>query len=105
MTADPKTPSEFLFERFLAHHQLPFEPVPETDSPRPDYAVGGGTPWGPILFEVNELTQDDNFKQDQFAGSSRTVGDHIRRKISKSRKQIQFGALLGVPSVLLIYNA
>jgi len=32
------------------------------------------------------------------------VGRHIRRRIRKSTKQIQFGADQGVPSILLIYN-
>ena len=35
---------------------------------------------------------------------SRTLGDHIRRRIEGSKKQIQYGAKQGVPSVLLIYN-
>jgi hypothetical protein len=36
--------------------------------------------------------------------SSRTLGDHIRRRIESSKKQIQFGAKQGIPSILLIYN-
>jgi hypothetical protein len=35
---------------------------------------------------------------------SRTVGDHVRRRIERSNKQMQYGAKQGVPSVLLIYN-
>ncbi|MBK9595004.1 MAG: hypothetical protein IPO57_06475 [Rhodocyclales bacterium] len=36
--------------------------------------------------------------------SSRTVGAHIRQKILDSRKQVQVGAKLGAPSILLVYN-
>ena len=36
--------------------------------------------------------------------SSRTLGDHVRRRIEHSKKQIQFGATQRIPSVLLIYN-
>jgi hypothetical protein len=35
---------------------------------------------------------------------SRTLGDHVRRTIAKKRKQIQYGAKQGIPSVLLIHN-
>jgi hypothetical protein len=35
---------------------------------------------------------------------SRILGDHVRRRIESSKKQIQFGAKQGIPSVLLIYN-
>ena len=35
---------------------------------------------------------------------SRILGDHVRRRIESSKKQIQFGAKPGIPSVLLIYN-
>jgi hypothetical protein len=105
MATAPKTTSETLLEQFLTDHLLPFERIPVADSPRPDYAVGDGTPWGPIIFEVKELTEDDNFGQGDCKLSSRTVGDHIRSKINESRRQIQFGAEQGIPSVLLIYNA
>ena len=89
---DPKTSSETLFEQFLTDHELPFETVPVAVLPRPDYTVGGGTPWGPILFEVKELTEDEDFGRGQFSVSKRKVGEHIRRKISESKKQIQYGA-------------
>src|SRR5450432_1308394 len=97
------TRSEIQFEEFLSTNGVPFQRVQVADSPRPDYAVGDGTSWGPILFEVKELTEDDDFGQGQ--SSSRTVGTHIRSKISKSRRQVQFGATRDIPSILLIYNA
>lgn len=37
--------------------------------------------------------------------NSRTLGDHVRRRIESSKKQIQFGAKQKIPSVLLIYNS
>ena len=36
--------------------------------------------------------------------SSRTLGEHVRRRIESSKKQVQFGARHGFPSILLIYN-
>jgi hypothetical protein len=32
------------------------------------------------------------------------MGEHVRRRIESSKKQIQYGAKQGIPSVLLIYN-
>lgn len=32
------------------------------------------------------------------------MGEHVRRRIESSKKQVQYGAKLGIPSVLLIYN-
>ena len=57
-----------------------------------------------IVFEVKELAEDSNFEVGQFTVSSRTVGNHIRKKIQKARKQIQASAKRGIPSILLIYN-
>ena len=105
MARDRKTKSEALFEQFLSDHRLQFVSIPEAESPRPDYAIGGGTSWGPIFFEVKELKEDADYKQDPLGLSKRKPGEHIRRKISESRKQIQYGAMQGIPSVLLIYNA
>jgi hypothetical protein len=102
---EPKTQSEAIFEKILTAHGLPFERVPAAKGPRPDYEVGAGTEWGPIFFEVKEITADDNFGEGEFGLSSRTVGEHIRRKITNAKKQIQYGAKRGKPSILLIYNA
>jgi hypothetical protein len=97
-----KTKSEEVFEDFLSRHQLPFEPIPAAGSPRPDYLVTSGTV--KIIFEVKELTADENFTTEQFKVSSRIVGDHVRSKIAEAKKQIQWGTAQGIPSVLLIYN-
>jgi hypothetical protein len=103
-----KTKSESLFEGFLAANNLPFEKIEEDTAPRPDYrvSVGGNA----IIFELKELAEDEHFgivkdsSYPHIKSSSRTLGDHIRRRIESSKKQIQFGAKQGIPSVLLIYN-
>ena len=103
-----KTKSESLFEGFLATNNLPFEKIAEDTTPRPDYRVSIGS--SGIIFELKELSEDENFGvvrdsvYPHIKSSSRTLGEHIRRRIESSKKQIQFGAKQGVPSILLIYN-
>jgi hypothetical protein len=64
-----------------------------------------------LIFELKELEKDDNFDvikdpaRPYIKSSSRTLGDHVRRRIDGSRKQIQYGAKQGIPSILLIYNS
>lgn len=95
-SAPMKTKSESLFEEFLATNNLSFEKIDVDTTPRPDYRITVGC--GEIIFELKELAEDGNFgviKDPNFPhikSSSRTVGDHIRRRIESSRKQIQFGA-------------
>lgn len=114
-----KTKSETLFESFLAANNLPFEKIKEKTAPRstrqsgensrPDYQVSIGKL--NLIFELKELTDDENFGvvkdpgRPDIKSHSRTLGDHVRRRIEGARKQIQYGAKLGVPSVLLIYNS
>jgi hypothetical protein len=103
-----KTRSEELFEFFLTCNHLTFSKIEEETSHRPDYLVEAGTI--KLIFEVKELTEDNNFgvvadpARPYIRSHSRTVGDHIRRRIEGSRKQIQYGANQGLPSILLIYN-
>lgn len=97
-----KTKSEEVFEDFLFRHQLAFEPIPATGSPRPDYLLTCGRV--KIIFEVKELTADENFATEPFKVSTRIVGDHVRSKIAEAKKQVQWGTAQGIPSVLLIYN-
>lgn len=106
-----KTKSEELFERFLATNKLQFEKieaVKKTAAHRPDYLVSIGNLQ--LIFEVKELSEDDNFgvvedpAYPHIKSNSRTLGDHVRRRIESSKKQIQYGAKQGIPSVLLIYN-
>jgi hypothetical protein len=97
-----KTKSEAEFQKFLTENNLSFEKVKEEDSRRPDYLVDIGN--SQLLFEIKELAEDDNFTTEPLVVYSRIVGDHIRRKIADARKQVQFGAKQGIPSILLIYN-
>lgn len=97
-----KTKSEETFEKFLIENNIEFEKIKEEDSPRPDYLVK--TSELKLVFEIKELAKDEEFKTEPFAVSSRKVGEHIRKKIHDSRKQIQFAAKQGIPSILLIYN-
>lgn len=97
-----KTKSEKAFEEFISENNLKFERIKEKGSPRPDYLVRTGEL--NLVFEIKELAEDEDFKTKPFAVSSRKVGEHIRKKIHDSRRQIQFAAKQGIPSILLIYN-
>ncbi len=97
-----KTTSELAFEKFLTENGLLFQRVEEQESRTPDYLVQIGET--KVFFEVKELTEDENFKTGPMQVSHRIPGDHIRRKIGESKKQVQFGAKQGIPSVLLVYN-
>ena len=81
-----KTKSEEVFETFLIDNNLEFEKIEEDDSPRPDYLVKIGD--FKMVFEIKELAEDKNFKAEQFSVSSRTVGDHIRKKIQEAREGV-----------------
>ena len=103
-----KTKSEALFEKFLDDNNLAFERIKEGATPRPDYLVSVGNT--KITFELKELAEDEDFgvvrdpAHPHIKSHSRTLGDHVRRRIESSKKQIQYGAKQGIPSVLLIYN-
>ena len=97
-----KTTSELEFEKFLTENGLPFERVEEQQTPRPDYLVQRGDL--KLLFEVKEIAEDENFTMEPMKVYSRTMGDHVRSKITESRRQVQYGAKQGIPSVLLVYN-
>ncbi len=101
-----KTKSEILFEGFLTANNLPFEKIQEQTTRTPDYriSVGGSE----IIFELKELAADKNFgvvkdpAYPHIKSNSRTLGDHVRRRIESSKKQIQFGAKQKIPSVGLV---
>lgn len=97
-----RTKSEGIFEEFLIENDLEFKKIKESNSPRPDYLViADGLK---LVFEVKELTEDNDFNSQPLAVSSRIVGEHVRKSIHNSKKQIQFSAKQGIPSILLIYN-
>ncbi|MBI3865515.1 MAG: hypothetical protein HY290_26885 [Planctomycetia bacterium] len=84
------------------------EEIKEKGANRPDYLVTLGSLQ--LVFELKELSVDDSFgvvddhSKTYIKSHSRTVGDHVRRRIESSKKQIQYGANQGFPSILLIYN-
>jgi len=97
-----KTTSELEFEKFLSENALTFHRIVEQSTPRPDYLVQIGDL--KVLFEVKEISEDENFTTEPLKVYRRTLGDHIRAKIGEARRQVQYGAKQGIPSVLLIYN-
>jgi hypothetical protein len=103
-----RTKSERLFEDFLSANNVLFEKIKEDISPRPDYLVSIGA--ARLIFELKELTEDEKFgvvddpAHPHIKSFSSTIGEHVRRRIAGSKKQIQYGAKRGIPSVLLIYN-
>lgn len=97
-----KTKSELIFDDFLRANSLPFEKIREATSKRPDYLVHFGNL--DLIFEVKELDEDEDFGVVNKVYST-ILGDHVRGRIDASRKQVQYGANQGIPSILLIYNA
>ncbi len=83
-----KTKSESVFETFLSQHQISFEPIPASESRRPGYLVTCGS--AKIVFEVKELSVDENFSMEPLTVSSRIVGDHIRSKITRTRRSVRW---------------
>jgi hypothetical protein len=100
------TKSEALFEEFLHSNGARFsriEEVKEKDAKRPDYIVEIGDVR--IMFEVKQLGDDEDAERAQLTGGwSSTPGAQLRQRITRSKKQIQFGADQGIPAVLLVYN-
>lgn len=95
------TVAETIFELFCKNHSLSWERVPVKETPTPDYVVLSNGQY--IYFEIKQIDKDDSFNRPGSI-SSRTVGAHIRQRITSSKKQIQVGAALGSPSILLVYN-
>ncbi len=96
------TKSEELFEAFLKENAVSFVRIPEANEPTPDYLLDFNG--YKIIVEIKEISEDVNFKTGQFAVSSRTVGKHVRDRISKAKTQIQQANKKSLPAVLLIYN-
>jgi hypothetical protein len=100
------TKSEDLFEDFLNSNAVRFsriEEVKQKGAKRPDYLVEIGDL--KIVFEVKQFGDDEDDERAQFTGGwSSTPGARLRQLITRSKKQIQFGADQGIASVLLVYN-
>ena len=86
-----------------------FQKIEEDASHRPYYLVTVGNTQ--LIFEVKELTKDKNFgvvdnpSAPHLKRHSRIPGQHVRKRIQSSQKQLQYGAEQGIPSTLLIYNS
>lgn len=94
------TVSELAFEAFLKDLAVPFDRVETADSRRPDYEVTfGGTR---MFVEVKQIEVDSDFGP---LLKSRTVGNHVRSKISEAKEQLQWAAGNGHSAILVIYNA
>ncbi|MFA0924081.1 hypothetical protein [Xanthomonas fragariae] len=96
------TVSEQLFEKFCAQHLLQCRRIAETSSKTPDYHLQIGDTL--IGVEIKQIESERGI--DPTGGTwSRTVGWHVRQKISEARAQMRVVASSGMPAVLLIYNA
>ena len=96
-----QTKSEALFASFCSNHNLDWARVPAAASKTPDYRLRFGQTT--VAFEIKQLDGLAGFNPGGV--SSRTVGYHVRQKITEARKQLQAAAASGEPAVLLIYNA
>ena len=95
-----RTKSEELFETFCASHRLDWAPHGTSDTPTPDYRLNfAGTT---VCVEIKQIESEAGF----VAGGrqTRTVGEHVRRKITDAKDQLQAASHAGFPTILLIYN-
>ncbi len=93
-----KTRSEILFERFLAENQIPYTPLPvEANLRTPDFCVFIGDL--KVIFEVKEITG----AWDIGLHTGR-VGERVRQKINRGKRQMQNKSQEGNPTVLLVFN-
>ena len=95
------TDSEKLFQDFCNENRLDSCRVPEGTDTTPDFhlKLGGFT----IAVEIKEISRAQGFNLHRV--SSRTVGSHVRQRISDARPQLQAASRSGTPAILLIYNA
>jgi hypothetical protein len=94
------TESEALFASYCAVNGLDCARIPEGRAPTPDYRLSvDGTD---IFVEIEQIESTRGI--DTAGVSTRTVGHHVRQKISEARKQVQASAHAGSPTMLLIYN-
>lgn len=94
------TKSEDLFEDFCRLNLLNWERVPAGTSRTPDYKLL----FGPHQVAVEIKQIEGTMNLDCNGVSSRTVGSHVRQKITKARKQLQSSAHCGLPAILLVHN-
>ncbi|MFC7520062.1 hypothetical protein ACFQS6_07305 [Xanthomonas populi] len=95
------TVSEKLFEVFCAQHLLQCHRVAETSSKTPDYHLQTGDTV--VGVEIKQIESDRGINPTDGTWS-RTIGWHVRQKITEARAQMGVVARAGMPAVLLIYN-
>jgi hypothetical protein len=95
-----RTESELLFETFCAQHALEVLRIPEGSTKTPDYHLKLGE--ATVAVEIEQIESTRGFNPGGV--SSRTVGWHVRHKISEARAQVQTVARSGIPVILLIHN-
>lgn len=86
MTDKPE--AETLFESFCDTNRISWQRVPVGQTRTPDYLVSlnGET----VHFEIKQIDADEAFCTPSGV-TSRTVGSHVRQKITDSRKQFRLG--------------
>lgn len=94
------TVSEQLFEQFCVANSLPFRRLPAGQTPTPDYELelGGAT----VRVEIEQIESKAGINP--FGVSTRTVGKHLRKKITDARRQAKASSNDGYPTILLVYN-
>ena len=95
-----KTESEELFERFCTQNQLDWTPYGTAQHPTPDYQISFHDKT--VCVEIKQIESTMGFEAE--GRQTRTVGDRVRREISKATKQIQAASRDGFPTILLVYN-
>ena len=96
-----RTISEHLFEDFCVQHNLDCQRVAEGTEKTPDYHLRFGETT--VAVEIKQIESLEGFNPDGV--SSRTVGSHVRQRISEARHQLKSVARSGIPTILLIHNA
>ncbi len=102
-----KNEAESLFEAFCSANNIKFLKIEEGPVPTPDYKIILSET--DIYIEVKQIDKDNKFdviNESGIISHSRTVGEHIRKKIDQTRKnkQVKTVAEQGAPVILLIYN-
>ncbi len=92
-----KTESEVLFETFCSANGLAWEPISPGPTKTADYRLRFGN--AEVVFEIEQIESKKGFEPSGV--SSRTIGAHVRHKISEARPQLRAAQL---PAVLLIHN-
>ncbi len=98
---DTQTESERLFDEFCRHNKLAVDRVPTVAGKSHDFNLRLVD--HSIAVEIEQIESLRGLSQSGV--SSRTVGSHVRQKISEARKQMQVASRAGLPTILLIYNA